>query len=735
VNSAVFDSFDPTTGYVTGSGQNVDGEPGGTFTFTGTLTATSISLTVDANNGTQALYTGSFQPDNTLSGSWNQSDGSSGTWTAVISSDSCYNLDPETQVSTPTFGDTLNEGSYESIPYDNPGIPYTSVSIPMNFTDAFPNDGANALSLSDYQVTVNWGNLTSSSFPLSSVPGGGCQLTAQPDYTYVGVYEVSAQISDQSGVVATLGFELQATPSPAASIPYVGVLTSDGGPQCTATVIGPYSAGSPVATGDVIVTAAHCVESLSDDVDFDDFAFAPAYSGPLPSNTSDYDGDLNPCGPAQGPPMDCPLSGASAPYGVWQTNLLSVGVPSDPQQATPTDFAFLVMDEPPPMYQSLPGSNLSSLVGSASWISPELKTTVTNCSELGGSKNLNGNCPFNWEMYSYDTDFYFTSDAIDFSNTTFCPSGAKGAPPDNCYKADYPESATTTAHECTGTELLPGYVLQAPECNLGDESSGSPIFATNDENELLGIKSQENVPPPGTNCPYPWSWADSSACEFNEEFAGYGNTPAGQTMKQEYKTVVDYARLLTPIKFTSKSSTVVQAGSPMLFTVSASGNQPPCISTSSALPSGVTFTPSEITLFGECSFVPLNGPIGTGVLGGTPGPQSGGVYPITFFADNEEAGSPIQQNFTLTVYQIPAITSATGITVSADASMTPFSVTTTGYPTPKVTASGLPKGLTMTDGTIAGIPSAKTVGTHNVTITASSKAGQTTQEFVLTVSP
>jgi hypothetical protein len=71
--------------------------------------------------------------------------------------------------------------------------------------------------------------------------------------------------------------------------------------------------------------------------------------------------------------------------------------------------------------------------------------------------------------------------------------------------------------------------------------------------------------------------------------------------------------------------------------------------------------------------------------------------------------------------------------------MTPFTVTDTGYPMPRLKASGLPHGIALTDnhngtGTIAGTTKV-VAGTYTVTITASSKAGVTTQSFGLTVTP
>ena len=149
----------------------------------------------------------------------------------------------------------------------------------------------------------------------------------------------------------------------------------------------------------------------------------------------------------------------------------------------------------------------------------------------------------------------------------------------------------------------------------------------------------------------------------------------------------------------------------------AYGYPVPTITTSSALPGGVTLTDNHD---------------GTASLTGTPGPTAGGVYPITITATNG-VGSPVNQTLVLTVYQVPVITSVASDTVAAGVVMAPFTVTDTGYPVPTLRASGLPSGVTIDAGTIEGTPKATAAGNYPVTITATSKAGTTTQSFELTV--
>ena len=172
--------------------------------------------------------------------------------------------------------------------------------------------------------------------------------------------------------------------------------------------------------------------------------------------------------------------------------------------------------------------------------------------------------------------------------------------------------------------------------------------------------------------------------------------------------------------FKSNTKYLAMAGVAFAFPVTTAYGYPvPTITTSSALPGGVTLTDNHD---------------GTASLTGSPGPTAGGVYPITITATNG-VGSPVNQAFVLTVYQAPLITSVASDTVAAGEVMTPFTVTDTGYPVPTLRASGLPSGVELDAGSIEGTPKATAAGTHPVTITATSKAGTTTQNFELTVTP
>ena len=161
------------------------------------------------------------------------------------------------------------------------------------------------------------------------------------------------------------------------------------------------------------------------------------------------------------------------------------------------------------------------------------------------------------------------------------------------------------------------------------------------------------------------------------------------------------------------------------FTVTTTGVPTAAITETGALPTGVTLAD--------------NGD-GTATLGGTAPAGSAGSYPITITASNG-AGSPASQAFTLTVTTAtskPAITSSAADTATFGVPFS-FTITTTGYPVPKITRTGaLPAGVTFTDNgdgtaTISGTPAKAAVGAYPLTLTAKSTAGTATQTLTLTI--
>ena len=160
------------------------------------------------------------------------------------------------------------------------------------------------------------------------------------------------------------------------------------------------------------------------------------------------------------------------------------------------------------------------------------------------------------------------------------------------------------------------------------------------------------------------------------------------------------------------------------FTVTTSGyptGASMLITETGSLPSGVTF---------------IDNGDGTATLSGTA--TASGDFPITITASNGIAPDATQ-NFTLTVGQAPAITSADATTFIVGSAGN-FTITTTGFPNSALTRTGaLPSGVTFTDNgdgtaSLSGTPVAGTGGTYPITFTASNGVGaNATQNFTLTV--
>ncbi len=176
-----------------------------------------------------------------------------------------------------------------------------------------------------------------------------------------------------------------------------------------------------------------------------------------------------------------------------------------------------------------------------------------------------------------------------------------------------------------------------------------------------------------------------------------------------------------PPAITSANSAAFTVGQAGAFTVTTTGAPSPTLAQTGTLPNGVTFTD--------------NGD-GTATLSGAPAVDTGGTYTLGFTASNG-IDPDATQNFTLTVDQAPAITSAdsTTFTVSTAGS---FTVTATGFPIPTLALGGctLPTGVTFdaASGLLSGTPAPDTGGAYNCTLTASNGVTpDATQTFTLTV--
>jgi hypothetical protein len=196
-------------------------------------------------------------------------------------------------------------------------------------------------------------------------------------------------------------------------------------------------------------------------------------------------------------------------------------------------------------------------------------------------------------------------------------------------------------------------------------------------------------------------------------------TATGNGVSESLQFAVTDPAYASPVPaFTSVNSVNEVTGTQFNFPVTATGGPTPTLS-ASGQPPGVTFVD--------------NGG-GNGVLSGT-NAVAAGTYNITFTATN--GAGTTTQSFKLVVNALPAFTSANSDTVPPGAT-SPFAVTATGTPTPSLSVSGQPSGVTFVDngggnGKLT-IGSGVASGTYNFTLTATNAAGATGQPFTLVVS-
>jgi hypothetical protein len=253
-------------------------------------------------------------------------------------------------------------------------------------------------------------------------------------------------------------------------------------------------------------------------------------------------------------------------------------------------------------------------------------------------------------------------------------------------------NTTTFTVGMTGSFTVTKSGFPAPTLSMtGTLPSG--VTFTPGSGELSG------TPAAGTGGSYPVTFTASNG--------------VGSNATQNFTLVVNQ-----PAAITSANNTTFVVGTAGTFTVTKSGFPSPTLSMSGTLPSGVTFDTAS------------------GVLSGTPAAGTGGSYPLTFTASNGVA-SDATQNFTLTINQTGAITSASSTTFTVGTNGS-FTVTTSGTPAPAITVGGdaLPFNLTFVDngdgtGTLSGMPAAGTGGVYNLTFTAGNGGGS--QNFTLTV--
>ena len=185
-----------------------------------------------------------------------------------------------------------------------------------------------------------------------------------------------------------------------------------------------------------------------------------------------------------------------------------------------------------------------------------------------------------------------------------------------------------------------------------------------------------------------------------------------QPATQNFTLIIDAAP-----QFTSANNAAYDIETGFHFTVTTTGYPIPGINESGPLPNGVTFN-----YIGS----------GTGSLAGSA--TQSGTFPIIFTANN---GNTVSQDFTLTINEAPAITSANNATYDINTFFN-FNVTTTGYPTPTIVEFGtLPTGVSFIDngnGTGSLFGTATQSGAFPIMFTASNGVAQdASQNFALII--
>jgi hypothetical protein len=345
-----------------------------------------------------------------------------------------------------------------------------------------------------------------------------------------------------------------------------------------------------------------------------------------------------------------------------------------------------------------PAPTVGGVVGCADVTAP----FTCNTTQVGGSVTLNTDGSFTYTPptgFTGTDDFTYTAtnglapdDTAKVTLTVGCGAITVNNPPTNSGTVNSPFSQTFTQTGGVGTT---NFTL-----NSGTLPTGLTLHTS-------GVL--DGTPTVTGSFPITVKATDSNGC------VGVGPT---------YTLTINQ-----PPTITSANNVTFKVGAPGSFTVTTTGfptNASMAISESGALPGGVTL---------------VNNNDGTATLAGTPNAGTGGTYPITITANNGVAPNATQ-NFTLTVQQAPAVTSANGATFQTGVAGT-FTVTTTGFPTAAsmvITKTGtLPANVTFTnnnDGTatIAGTPAATTGGTYPITITANNGVTpNATQNFTLTV--
>jgi hypothetical protein len=348
---------------------------------------------------------------------------------------------------------------------------------------------------------------------------------------------------------------------------------------------------------------------------------------------------------------------------------------------------------------------------------------------------------------------------LTISSPTTAPAltwtAVSGATSYNIYRDGTDIGSSTTASYTDTTATAGSHTYYVTAVNAAGESSPSnSVMATVDSvpaissQQILDINARDQVNFTFTTTGSPTAaLTESGALPTGLSFTDNGDgtaTLSGQaspvnnglyaltitatnsagTATQTFYLNVDDAQTVPTI--ISTNSLTESYGVPFSFTIDTTGNPLPSISKvsgSGSLPGGVTLKDNgdgTATLSGELMSA-----------------SDSGTYTFTIKATNKNG--TVDQPFTLTVTKTPVIKSISNKTVKVGNSFSQ-AVSATGDPTPSLSASGFPSGLSFTDngdgtGSISGTPGAGSAGSYTVTITATNAEGSSTESFILTVKP
>ena len=194
--------------------------------------------------------------------------------------------------------------------------------------------------------------------------------------------------------------------------------------------------------------------------------------------------------------------------------------------------------------------------------------------------------------------------------------------------------------------------------------------------------------------------------------------PDGQAVTAN--SLITVTGTATAPTISSANGRTFTVGTSSSFTVTTTGTPVPgIVRTGVALPSAVTF---------------VDNANGTGTLAGTPAAATGGTYAISFTASNGTLPNAAQ-NFTLTVNQAPAFSSAAPPATGVIGTPYSHNYSAIGFPaafTYTVSSGALPTGLNLSGGSISGTPT--TSGAFSGVVTLSNGGATTaTQPFTISI--